>query len=1240
VRAFDADSDGMMVGEGLGMVVLKRLADAERDGDRIYAVIRGVGSSSDGRFKSIYAPRSSGQAQALRRAYAEAGYSPQTVGLIEAHGTGTMAGDPAEFQGLMEVFGEDNPHRQYIALGSIKSQIAHTKATAGTASLIKATLALYHKVLPATLNVKKPNPKLDVENSPFYINTETRPWIQTDANIPRRAGISSFGFGGTNFHVALEEYRGEHEGAYRLQPVAQLILLSAATPQELLTQCKNTLAGLQKDGKQAFLNLTDLSRQSHPAQKDARIGFLAASLAEALQMLQLAVDTLSERIADESWEHPKGVYYRKNGMHTDGSIVALFSGQGSQYVDMGRELTINFPPMRKVFSAIDNLFLQDGLEPLSRKVFPIPVFDDAHLEQQSKELTQTRHAQPAIGALGAGMFKILQAAGFQPDFTAGHSFGEWTALWAAGVLDDENYYALAKARGKAMAPPDDPGFDAGTMVAVKGDIEKVRAEIQNMPEITLANINSREQVVLAGARAAIAKASQALSERGYAVTPLPVSAAFHTSLVGHAQKPFARAIRSAKFNAPAVRVYSNSTGKQHSTDAAEIKKVMEGHILNPVLWKDEIDEIYTAGGRIFIEFGPKNVLTNLVKNILEGKPHLAIALNASAKKDSDRQFREAVMQLRVAGLRLGDFDPYQAKITRPEKKKSPLTIKLHGGYYVSEKTKAAFENALKDGFKVKQAMAAPVPAVIAPAPTAVAEAPQPASNPAATPVVSAQPVQQASLPHLAQFQSHQSETARIHAQYLQNEEEYARTYAQLTQSGLKLLENSSSLTPGALEQLVSVLQGLQQSLSKFHEHQAETLRVHEQYLKHQHTFSQDFLKLLQSNPALPTNGSALHVAAGSEPPSPVHLEIAHAPVQFTPKTDGNQHGNGSAKTANPGALQPSVHSVQSSPEPLPAVVIASPPVAAPVQVDVAARLLEVISEKTGYPGEMLELEMDMEADLGIDSIKRVEILGAMRAHFPDLPKVDPEAFAEMRTLTQVIDHIHKTLPTPGSAVAAAPPVAVVSPAPPAMPSAATLDVRDPSADEVGAALLAIVSEKTGYPSEMLELGMDMEADLGIDSIKRVEILGAMRNVYPDLPKVEPEVFAEMRTLAQVIEHIQKTLPGNGAATPAAVITEAVSQSQPVAVIIPTTSRPDHSNLVAALLEVVSEKTGYPSEMLELEMDMEADLGIDSIKRVEILGAMRNVYPDLPKVAPEAFAELRTLGQVTEHIRTHLLDAHD
>ena len=199
---FDKDSDGMMVGEGIGMVMLKRLADARRDQDRIYAVITGIGTSSDGRYKSIYAPRPAGQSLAMRRAYAEAGYSPATVGLIEAHGTGTMAGDPAEFQGLNEVFSENNPEKQYIALGSVKSQIAHTKAAAGVASLIKVSLALYHKVLPATIHVNTPNPKLEIEESPFYLNTEIRPWVKP-ADHARRAGVSSFGFGGTNFHVRM-----------------------------------------------------------------------------------------------------------------------------------------------------------------------------------------------------------------------------------------------------------------------------------------------------------------------------------------------------------------------------------------------------------------------------------------------------------------------------------------------------------------------------------------------------------------------------------------------------------------------------------------------------------------------------------------------------------------------------------------------------------------------------------------------------------------------------------------------------------------------------------------------------------------------------------------------------------------------------------------------------------------------------------------------------------------------------
>lgn len=693
VRSFDAESGGMIVGEGLGMIVLKRLEDAERDGDRVYAVIKAVGSSSDGRYKSIYAPRPSGQAQALRRAYAEAGFEPATVGMVEAHGTGTTAGDPAEFEGLKEVFGKNSERRQYIALGSVKSQIGHTKAAAGVASLIKTSLALYHKVLPPTINVTRPNPKLGIDQTPLYLNTETRPWIRARNGYPRRAGVSSFGFGGTNFHVVLEEAQNEHTGAYRLNTVAQPVLLFAADSARLLEACRNALKDLQGEQAQAsFHNLVCTSRTLEVPQEQARVGFVAETVDEARETLKLCIDWLAGEAKQDSWEHPKGIFYRRSGLDPQGKVVALFSGQGSQYLDMGRELAVNFPPVREVFSAVDEMFIQDEMEPLSSHVYPRPVFTPAEREALVEKLTRTEYAQPAIGSLSVGLYKLLNQAGFKPDFVAGHSFGELTALWAAGVLSEHDYYLLAKARGKAMAPPPDPDYDAGTMAAVKGDVEQIRAALASDLEVTLANWNSNDQMVIAGPRAAVSRAQVQLERQGFGVILLPVSAAFHTALVGHAQKPFAKAIQSVKFNRPRVPVYSNSTAQAHSEDARLIQSALAEHILKPVLFRDEIQNIYAAGGSIFVEFGPKNVLTNLVNNILAGKPHLAVALNANAKKDSDRQLREAVMALRVAGLPLTNFDPYVAerKVGAP-RKKSPVTVQLNGGFYVSERTRSAFE---------------------------------------------------------------------------------------------------------------------------------------------------------------------------------------------------------------------------------------------------------------------------------------------------------------------------------------------------------------------------------------------------------------------------------------------------------------------------------------------------------------------------------------------------------------------
>ena len=217
-------------------------------------MIRGIGTSSDGRFKSIYAPRSSGQAKALRRAYQDAGFEPESVGLIEAHGTGTTAGDLAEFEGLKEVFSENNDKKQHIALGSVKSQIGHTKAAAGIAGLIKTSLALHHKTLPPTINIETPNPKLGIEDTPFYLNTESRPWASPE--VPRRAGVSSFGFGGTNFHFVLEEHDSLNASQERILETPELILFNAENPEKLKKQCKEALEKVKSEsGNQHFLEL-------------------------------------------------------------------------------------------------------------------------------------------------------------------------------------------------------------------------------------------------------------------------------------------------------------------------------------------------------------------------------------------------------------------------------------------------------------------------------------------------------------------------------------------------------------------------------------------------------------------------------------------------------------------------------------------------------------------------------------------------------------------------------------------------------------------------------------------------------------------------------------------------------------------------------------------------------------------------------------------------------------------------
>jgi polyketide-type polyunsaturated fatty acid synthase PfaA len=1053
-KPFDQDSDGMMLGEGVGMLVLKRLEDAERDQDKIYAVIKGIGTSSDGRHKSIYAPRPEGQMRALRRAYQEAGFPPTSVSCIEAHGTGTMAGDPAEFAALKAVFAENEPEdKQSVALGSVKSQIGHTKAAAGAASLIKTALSLHHKILPPTLNVTKPNPKLEIENSPFYLNTETRPWLRK-GDIPRRAGVSSFGFGGTNYHVVLEEYNSEASGAYRLHHTPQALLLSESSYEQLLQKCQAIVEKLKSpEAEQHYSELVNASKNQEIPITLARLGFVAASIDEAINKLQKGIDCLKRQPQALEWKHPQGIFYRQTGLEMEGKVVALFSGQGSQYLNMGRELAMNFPCLRETYHDIDRLFIQAGLEPISEQVFPAPTFEQTEQDKQAQVLQQTEISQPAIAGLSVGLYKILQQAGFKPDFLVGHSFGELTALWAAQVLSDQDYFFLVKERGQAMAAK--PNSEAGAMLAVQGDVNKIEAEIANFKQIRIANYNSPQQLVLAGIKSEINLVQGILQNKGYSTVLLPVSAAFHTPLVAHAQEPFARAIEAVTFNKPQIPVFANVTSNPYPFESQEIQKILKKHLFNQVQFKEQIENIYAGGGFCFVEFGPRRILTNFVTEILSDRPHIAVALNSSRQQDSDRQLREAVVELRVAGLPLKNLDPYQALPKIPQTPKKPaLNVRLNSVNYQSEKTKMTFEQALLNGQSkspseiavakkdtdnyvssvnghnseqnaIAEGVAKPF-AITNQHEHSVQKTPEVETDYPTIPTqkeTNYQRVLESLEYSLSQFNHHQKETLEAHKLYLDHQTQYTKTFFQLMQQQGSLLANMSNMPEAAQKNQTEIIKSTERSLTKFQEHQADTLRIHEQYLKHQGEYAKNLLQLTQGSygqllrrqeaegrglkeeslvKITETSSSSRQepLLTTSEP----ELQIVSVPIEVNNNQNG--HTNGYEPNVKAIAVEKQVQQTQPEHQPDSSSLTVATTSSLTINVETLSQtLLDVVSDKTGYPAEMLELEMDLEADLGIDSIKRVEILGALQEEMPELPQPNLEELAELHTLAQIISYL-------------------------------------------------------------------------------------------------------------------------------------------------------------------------------------------------------------------------------------------
>ncbi|QHS12831.1 type I polyketide synthase [Shewanella sp. Arc9-LZ] len=1257
IQPFDIDSKGMMIGEGIGMMALKRLDDAERDGDRIYAVIKGIGSSSDGKFKSIYAPRPEGQAKALRRAYDDAGFAPHTVGLIEAHGTGTAAGDVAEFNGLKSVFADGNDTQQHIALGSVKSQVGHTKSTAGTAGVIKAALALHHKVLPPTINVSKPNPKLNIQDSPFYLNTETRPWLPRADNTPRRAGISAFGFGGTNFHIVLEEYRQEHVRGdkYRQRSVPQSLLIYAENKAALQAQ----LTALQTE-----INAVDTTQQNRQeivladfgkrfalntiAPNAARIGLVVASLADLTIQLTQALAQLSSNTAD-SWQLPSGTSYRAAALiHPEAAshkVAALFAGQGAQYLNMGADLACLYPEMRQQLMQADKVFAQHKQTPLSQIMYPNPAFEAEDIAAQQAALTNTANAQSAIGAVSMGQYALLTQAGFKADMVAGHSFGELSALCAAGVISQADYYQLAFARGQAMAAtPKDQ--DAGVMYAiiipaqsVDNGVEKLEQCISAFEGVKVANYNAPTQLVIAGPTASCTLAAQAITtELGFKAIALPVSGAFHTLLVAHAQQPFAAAINKIKFAKPKLSLYANGTGKAHPNDPKAIQAAFSEHMLQSVRFSEQLNAMYDAGARVFVEFGPKNILQKLVEATLGNKAESVsvVSLNPNPKGNSDTQLRQAACQLAVLGVALTEVDPYQAPIAELAKV-SPMNVKLTASNYISPATQAKMQKSLQTGTVTSQTVEVPVEKVVerivekevikteyieVPATSAPAQAPASATAApltATAPIAKAQPVSSsvsASTDSIGAFFAAQQQTAELHQQFLAIPQQYGDTFAHLMTAQAQMASSG-----------LAIPESLQRSMEMFHQHQAQTLQSHTQFLTLQAQASQTALAMLQGQTPMPMAASApvSLPAASVQPafvqsnhitqaaiPSPVVAPVAPAQVQ-TAQTAQTAQAVQPQPTASIPVQAPVAQQVSSA--------AVSAPTAGLTQQQVLDTMLNVVADKTGYPTEMLELGMDMEADLGIDSIKRVEILGTVQDELPGLPELSPEDLAECRTLGEIVSYMQTKLPAANTTtIASTGSTSVVT----AAPASTGL-----TAENVQRTMLAVVADKTGYPTEMLELGMDMEADLGIDSIKRVEILGTVQDELPGLPELSPEDLAECRTLGEIVSYMQTKLPAANSVAVASTGSTSANAAAPAATGLTA------ENVQRTMLAVVADKTGYPTEMLELGMDMEADLGIDSIKRVEILGTVQDELPGLPELNPEDLAECRTLGEIVSYMQTKL-----
>ncbi|GAE88150.1 type I polyketide synthase [Acetivibrio straminisolvens] len=659
---FDSRANGFVIGLGGGVLILKRLEDALRDNDRIYALISGFGQGSDGKGKYIAAPNEEGQLRVIKSTLEMTNYAADTIEYIEAHGTGTTVGDVVEIKALKKAFEAMGvTKKNFCGIGSVKSNIGHLRYAAGSPGIIKASMALYNKILPPTANIETINPKLEIENSPFYILTEKKQWKENSSH-PRRANVSAYGFGGADYCVALEEFRPEFvRKTYAFSKSSEDTKNSTDAPQkESSTQEVVLFSGSAieeiEDAYRLFVEENNQSsdfeqtvfynNSSVSAKKEYRLAICACSMDELTEKYKFFEEFIKEGKTENLQAlSVKGIYFGKGEAVTPDKVAWMFPGQASQYPNMLKGVYESYPQ-------IEALYMQADAAWKSKYGYNITslVFGDDE-ESLQAVLKDTKNTHPAMFLSNIAMFKLLSESGIKADYMIGHSLGEISALHASGMLDLKAALCLIGERGFAFDGI--PQEDRGIMMSIKAGKLKVEELIKESGlKVFVANLNSPEQTVVGGREEEIDRMAQVLEQNKITYTKLNVSHAFHTELVASAAERYHEKIKDMVFAVPKAHVMACHRMDFYPEDKEKMDNVpsmLKEQIVSSVNFTDSVLKLYEKGVRVFVETGPSSVLTNLVKSILQGKDVKVVASNNKRKNAVDA-YKQALAELFAYGM--------------------------------------------------------------------------------------------------------------------------------------------------------------------------------------------------------------------------------------------------------------------------------------------------------------------------------------------------------------------------------------------------------------------------------------------------------------------------------------------------------------------------------------------------------------------------------------------------------------